>query len=144
MTITSRKASLVHHELLGGRSFPFSYILGEMFEVLEALAKLDFKEAAMEASQVLYAIQMYFYQLTRIDFTLLCCSKVVQGFYDRRKVWHRIFDLYHTPFYNDYLYHGSNYMRPVKIKKALELAGVDIDLQSAEEILKEILKNGIS
>jgi hypothetical protein len=126
-----RRASEVYRDILGGKSQKWTSIFSELRELLEALIKLDLKEARLEGQQVLYALQMQLYQITDIDFYLQHCTEVVEGFYFRRDVWLEIFKEYNTPFKNEYLENGSNYKRIHKIKKALELAGVKVSTKEA-------------
>jgi hypothetical protein len=126
-----RKASEVYRDILGGKAQRWTSIFSELYEFIEAAAKLDFNEMRLEGQQVLYAIQMQFYQAGNIDFYLQGCSEVVEGFYTRREVWLEIFEEYNVTFKNEYLEHGSNYKRIHKIKKALELAGVSITTKQA-------------
>lgn len=133
----NRRASEIHQELLNGRNYSFSYVLGEMAEVLEALFKADISEMAMEISQVWYGLQMQWYQWTKWDFRLIGCKAMVDDFYARREIWKRIFGIYGKPFSSDYLVNGSNYNRPHKIQKALALAGVYISMTRAEDIAQE-------
>lgn len=129
-----RKASEVFNEILGKKKQSWEAILKESIELLEALIDLDWCEASLEFEQVLYTFQMQFYQVTNIDFYLIGCDNAVEGFYVRRNVWLNIFSEFKTEFKNEYLEHGSNYRRAYKIKKALELAGVDIDTKKASEL----------
>lgn len=131
-----RKASKIKEELLSGRNYSFSYVLGEVLEVFEALLKLDFAEALTELRQVWYGLQMQFFQLTGVDFYLTGCEDVVQSFYDRRIVWRMIFDSLDREFKNKYLVNGSNWERPHKIVAALGLAGVTINAEMAERMVK--------
>jgi hypothetical protein len=126
-----RKASEVYRDILGGKAQRWTSIFSELYEFFEALLHFNFEEARLEGQQVLYALQMQYYQLSGIDFYLQCCGEVVEGFYLRREVWLEIFKEYNAPFKNEYLEHGSNYKRIHKIKKALELAGVQITVKQA-------------
>jgi len=126
-----RKASEVYRDILGGKAQRWTSIFSELYEFIEAAAKLDFNEMRLEGQQVLYAIQMQLYQAGNIDFYLQGCGEVVEGFYNRREVWLDIFKEYSVTFKNEYLEHGSNYKRIHKIKKALELAGVNITTKQA-------------
>ena len=130
----------VHRELLGERNYSFSYVLGEAWEVIEALWKRDIKEAKEELRQVWYGLQMQYYQLTGHNIRLRGCNDCVQSFFDRRKVWKKIFRKFGEEFSSDYLKNGSNYMRPHKIQAALGLAHVHITLQHAERLAKQIAK----
>lgn len=129
-----RRASEVHHEILGDKDQQWFSIVREAIELIEAAFKWDEAEMRLEFQQVLYALQMQIYQITRIDFQLRGCSSAVEGFYVRRKVWFEIFEEFQVPFKNEYLENGSNYKRAYKIKKALELAGVVIDTKKAVQL----------
>jgi hypothetical protein len=129
----NRWCSAVKHELLSGRNYDFSYVLGETLEVFEALWKLDFKEAKSELQQVWYGLQMQVHQITGIDFRLTWCADVVQSFYDRRIIWREIFAEFDTEFKNEYLVNGSNWQRPHKVVLALGLAGITVTEQWAKE-----------
>lgn len=126
-----RKASVVHKDILGGRKSPISYHLkhgfNETLEVLEALSRLQFKEANLELQQVIFGYSMWLYQLTGKDFYLRGCNDAVQEFYNRRKIWLEIFGLYNLEFKSEYLDNGSNFRRPHKIKEALRRAGLEIN-----------------
>lgn len=134
-----RKASEVFNEILGRKKQSWWDIFKEILEFLDALTDLNWDEAELELEQVLYAFQMQFYQITKIDFYLKGCEKAVEGFYARRNVWLEIFDEFKIEFKNEYLEHGSNYRRAYKIKKALELAGVEIDAKKASELCLKYL-----
>jgi hypothetical protein len=126
-----RKASEVYRDILGGKAQRWTSIFSELYEFLEAISCFNFKEANLEGQQVLYAIQMQYYQMSGVDFYLQFCDEVVDGFYLRREVWLEIFKEYNVPFKNEYLEYGSNYKRIHKIKKALELAGLKITTKEA-------------
>ena len=126
-----RKASEVYREILGGKAQKWASIFSEIGEFIEAVIALDTKGMRLEGQQVLYALQMQFYQAVGIDFYLQYCAEVVEGFYLRRDVWLEIFKEYDAVFKNEYLEYGSNYKRIHKIKKALELAGVNITTKQA-------------
>jgi hypothetical protein len=129
-----RRTSEVYNEILGGKDQQWLSIAREVIELVEATFRWDKAEMLLEFQQVLYALQMQAYQLTGIDFQLWGCSSAVEGFYTRRKVWFEIFEEFQVPFKNEYLENGSNYKRAYKIKKALELAGVNIDTKKAVQL----------
>ena len=126
-----RKASEVYRDILGGKAQRWTAILSELYEFFDAAVRLNLKEMHLEGQQVLYAIQMQYYQMSDSDFYLQFCSEVVEGFYKRREVWLEIFAEYNVEFKNEYLEHGSNYKRVHKVKKALSLAGVEISTKQA-------------
>ena len=135
-----RKASTVSKDLLNNRKYGCKYLFGEILEVFEALGKLDFVEAKMELQQVWFAIQMLYYQNTGHDFYLRGVEEQVQSFYDRRIIWLKVFAYFgaREKFNNDCLVNGSNYMRPHKIIKALEIAGVYCSPYLAETLVEMI------
>ena len=131
MSSVNRKASVVHNDILGGRTlsarYHITHAIQECWEVLQALAKLDFKEAELEAQQVLFGIEMWCYQTIKADFDLRGCSDAVQEFYDRRRVWLELFKLFDMEFKSEYLDKGSNFRRPHKIQEAFRAAGLRIN-----------------
>jgi len=126
-----RRASTVHADILGGTqrtiSYHVSHGFNESLEVLEALSRLQLREARLELQQVIFGCSMWLYQLTGKDFYLWGCNDAVQEFYNRRKVWLEIFKLYDLEFKSEYLDGGSNFRRTHKIKEALRQAGMHIN-----------------
>ena len=142
-TIRNKKqfhARDVSRELLGGRKYSFFYVLGECREVLEALWQRNPKEAMEELSQVWYGLQMQYFQITGHNIRLRGCNACVQEFFDRRKVWKKIFQKFEEEFSSDYLKNGSNYMRPHKIQAALGHAHKHITMKHAERLVSQIKK----
>lgn len=125
------RASTVYTDILGGKRHSVGYYVkhgfNESVEVLEALSRLQFKEAYTEFQQVMFGCEMWLYQLTSKDFYLVGCNDAVQEFYARRKIWLEIFALYNLEFKSEYLDNGSNFRRPHKIKEALKRAGLHIN-----------------
>ena len=123
-------ASKVYTEILGGKKRPLKYYIKHCFyetlEVFEALVKLKFSEAYLELQQVIFGFSMWLYQKAEKDFQLYGCNKAVEEFYNRRKVWLELFEMYSLTFKSEYLDGGSNYRRPHKIVQAFGRAGLRI------------------
>jgi len=128
------RASRIYEELFGGVRQSFKCVVTEVMEVFEALGIADFMEAAKEFRQVLFELQMHIYHYSRVDFELVFCSDVVDGFYGRRQVWIKMFEDRGLVFNPVYLRNGSNYLREYKIKLAFQLAGLDISLEEAKDL----------
>jgi hypothetical protein len=139
--LNKRKASVVYGDILGDRNHSTSYHIkhafNETLEVIEALLKLQFKEARLELQQVIFGYSMWAYQLTGIDFYLWGCEDTVEEFYNRRKVWLEIFQLYDLEFKSEYLDNGSNFRRPHKIKEAMGRAGLHINNMLASSLSRK-------
>jgi hypothetical protein len=141
MSSVNRKASAVHNDILGGRTLPIRYHIThtaqEVWEVLQALARCRFKEAALEAQQVLFGIEMWYYQTIKEDFDLRGCADAVQEFYDRRRVWLELFKMFDIEFKSEYLDKGSNFRRPHKIQEAFRAAGLRINALHARTLSRK-------
>lgn len=125
------KVKQVCEELLGGRKYPLTSLLGEVIEALQALLKPDFKEFLGEFRQIIFELQIHIHQTTGADFDLLFCTDVINEGYLRRKVWIELFSLFDIPFHNKYLINGSNFRRAHKIKAAFKLAGLRLNVLHA-------------
>lgn len=122
--------------VMSGRKYPVTHWLGEIKETLEALVKLDLKEAKAEFQQVLWGIQVLVHQATGLDFKIRFCDATVKEGVSRRKVWVKIFEFYDLRFHNDYLTGGSNFRRYKKIQSALSKAGVIVDDKQAIQLVE--------
>jgi len=118
----------VCEELLGGRKYPLTSLVGEVIEALQALLKLDFKEFSGELRQIIFEAQIHIHQTTGLDFKLLFCEDVINEGYLRREVWIELFSLFDIEFHNKYLINGSNFRRPHKVKAAFWLAGLRLNI----------------
>lgn len=101
-----------------------SYILGEVRELLEAKSLAEVRE---EASDVLCVSQMFVFQRTgRIfNWPMLVGDYSARKFLNRIAVWEKIFAEQGLKFSLRYIREGSNYEKPAKVARALELARWD-------------------
>jgi hypothetical protein len=127
-----REVLTPHHK------YGLGYLTGEIKELIEEIKGRNLPAIKDEFSDVAYAAQMIPYQRLPINLPVFGANSSVKKFYDRRDVWRDIFSKYNTEFKNDYLSVGSNYTRPAKVKGALELAGIEISEEEAENIAREM------
>ena len=144
MKNSAYKASVVHNDILGGKQYPVKYYVKhsftELWEVIEALAKLNLKEAKLEAQQVIFGLEMWLYQTTKKDFDMFFCNGAIEEFYYRRTVWLELFGLFDLEFRSEYLDNGSNFRRPHKIRQAFFAAGMYLHELHARLLSRKYIK----
>lgn len=108
-------------------SFPWSYVVGELWELAEALKHADLVGIREEWSDVCLCFLAWASEYIPIDWMpvlpglgLLSAKK----FFTRRKVWRAIFSIHERDFENVFLTEGGNFKRRHKVLKALTQAGV--------------------
>lgn len=103
----------------------FSYVLGEMLELLDELVKLDFAQALNEWEDVTGCFLVWLTGITGISFPLLPFfgKGAAERWISRLIVWETIFDLHGMKFHRQYLLNGGNYCKKSKIIKSFRLAG---------------------
>lgn len=128
----------VHAALMGPnpqRLYGKDYLNGELDEFHEALDAKDVKGVEEEKQDVMYAVQMLAYQLTKNNTPLVGADDKIKEFLHRPKVFESMFKEKNLPFNVDYLAGGSNYKKPAKIMAAFQLAGSPITEQEAGDLL---------
>ena len=119
---------LINVRYLASRAFgadvTVRYILGEVRELLEARSWAEVRE---EASDVLCVAQVFMFQRTKgvINWPMLVGDYSARKFLDRIAVWERIFAEQGLKVSLRYIGGGSNYEKPEKVARALELARRD-------------------
>jgi hypothetical protein len=106
-------------ENINSGHFKFESVLGEVKEVFEARSIDNLKE---ELQDVLYFWNCWLYSNFRINLPMFGAMGSVRKFMARLEVWNWIFYDNKLLFDPKYLVNGSNYNKPEKIEKALELA----------------------
>ena len=105
-----------------------------MKELGEEIKKRDWPAIKDEAGDVMYSAQMIAHQKSGINFPMIGADGSIKKFQDRRAIWKQIFKDHGGEFHTDYLKGGSNYARPEKIQKALGMAGIKIDNDTAASV----------
>ena len=119
---------LIYIRYLAGRAFggdvTISYILGEVRELLEARSWAEVRE---EASDVLCVAQVFVFQRAKgiFNWPMLVGDYSAKKFLGRIAVWEKIFAEQGLEFSLRYIREGSNYEKPAKVARALELARRD-------------------
>lgn len=106
-----------------GRKYPFSYLTGEIKELMQAIKEKDKEHVREEKGDVLYAAQMLLHQNTGLNFKLRGADKTVGKFLGRREMWEKILGRYGVAYHPDLFVRGSNYRKKSKIKAALQEGG---------------------
>lgn len=120
--------------ITGGRPYPFSYLTGEVAELVEELLHFRKEGIKEEFQDAAYAGQMLVSQWTGTNFPLLCCGDAVKKFLDRIETWEGVFRKRGVRFSVDYLAGGSNYRKAEKVVKAFKAAGHEVSLEEAEKL----------
>lgn len=100
----------------------FKNVLGEVKELLYASSYDNIKE---EIGDVIYFWNCWLYCRFKINLPMIGAMDSIYKFIDRLIIWDMIFAKHNLDFKPKYLINGSNYNKPEKIEKALELARRD-------------------
>ncbi len=107
----------------------------EFKELWVELVNLSHEGIQEEYQDVAYAIQMVFHQMTGYNFRMIFCKDTLVKFTARLIVWKLLFDVENVPFNRAYLKGGGNWKRPKKIQAAFRMAGKELSIERAEELI---------
>ena len=121
-------------EILGDRSYPIGYPIGEVYELAEALWQRDSSAIAEEFQDAAYACQMYVWQRLGMNAPVLFAGFAIRKFRERNNAWKAMFEAKGIAFDLRYLVGGSNFAKPAKIIAAFNLAGVTVSEEEAGDL----------
>jgi len=124
-------------EILGGRTYPFGYVTGEVLELAEALWQRDAAGIREEFADAAYAAQMWLWQRLRINAPVVCAGFALTKFRSRNRVWRTLFEDEGIVFTVDYLVGGSNFAKSSKIAAAFAVAGVTLSPSKLDELSRK-------
>ena len=124
-------------EILGGRTYPFGYVTGELMELAEALWQRDAAGVREEFADAAYATQMWVWQRLGLNAPVFCAGFALAKFRARNRIWRALFEDEGIVFTVDYLVGGSNFAKPAKIAAAFAVAGVTLDEAKLAELSRK-------
>ena len=109
---------------LPAQGMSWKYTLGEVQELWEEILTLNAEGILSEACDVYTCASCAILTTTGIDLPILW-SRTARGWFHRVNVWKQILATEGLQFKTSYLRYGSNYNKPAKVAKVLELARAD-------------------
>lgn len=121
-----------------GNDIDFSTFKREFIELLEAIYHLNGKEIKKEFIQVYTNGLLLLHKHTGLNIPMFGCKSCIEDFVDRLKVWEYAFKKYEKTMKLSYFREGNNWKRPEKVISILGKGNVDISLQEALQLIKEM------
>lgn len=103
-------------------TFRWKDVSGEVSELVEEIESGNWSGSKEEAWDVLMTFQLWLTSQSKIDYPITIPRRHIAKFERRRRAWENIFKQAGLEFSPRYLIHGSNYHKPEKVQKALEMA----------------------
>lgn len=115
---------------------PFSYVWGEILELVEAVLCFDVEEASCELQDVIANGAVWFTGKTGVNVRLHkgFGLSAAQRWVKRHETWELIFRAHGVEFHKSYLTGGGNFRKKSKIRKALAHVGVELNLKAIESL----------
>lgn len=107
---------------INGSPMKWKEVYMEFKELLEARSLYEIKE---ELSDTIYCLLCAIHTYTNISLPMLGAYPTIQKLLIRQLVWQQIFSKEMLVFDKKYLVNGSNFNKPTKVEKALQLAKLD-------------------
>lgn len=104
---------------LNGGNIGWKEVKGEIVEVIEATTLAEVKE---EVADVLYFAYCAIEGNFGINLPMIGAQPTIEKVMSRIETWKGIFKEQDLTFDQKYLINGSNYLKPAKVEKALQLA----------------------
>lgn len=127
-------AKEVSEMVIPGSKYPFSYLTGEIKELIQAIKAKDKDNIKEEKADVLYAAQMLLHQNTGLNFKMRGADQTIDKFMQRREMWKDIMGRYGVEYHPNLLVGGGNYRKQSKIRAALKAGGYDISEQELSSL----------
>jgi hypothetical protein len=115
------KVSRLYQIVVSGR-YPFSVILAEIIEVLEARSWEELRE---EVSDVLMTFQLWLFGVTGLDWKIRFAKSTGVKYLQRVRWWKSFLHKQGLPFHSRYFVGGSNPARPEKVAAIVAAAKAD-------------------
>lgn len=113
------------NEELNSSPITASQVKGEIFELVEAVIKLDGVEFKEEVADVIYFSLCHIESRFGLNLPLVGAMPTINKIKERFEKWEKIFEHHGLAFDKKYLVGGSNYKKQEKVDAALFLARIE-------------------